>query len=390
MNAYSFYERLRYIFSFYVTIIYSIYMRLSHYLRMATPFILYISITRSFMLPRSASICTSSLIMRARKNTRTDESLFDADPYTGKGRNMAPNYNPRTPAQTTYVNALENHDLPIVFGIGPAGCGKTLFACLTAVKQLRAGKIKKIVLTRPIVPVEEEEIGFLPGSLVKKMDPWTRPIFDILLEFYPQRDLDHMVQNGVIEISPLAFMRGRTFKQSFIIADEMQNSSPNQMMMLTTRIGDDSKMIITGDLKQTDRDLLGNGLSDLIRKVEDYQTDLMPSHVDTDSVFPIKYKKDIEIVRMTSEDVQRNPIVTRILDIYQYKKPTGDVISDLNTMISQQEVIERNDDVVRSLDNHDTKKTKTKTKKTSKKTKAFDPNMDSALIPKHRLPKSET
>ena len=120
-------------------------MRLSHYLRMATPFLFSLSITRSFMLPRTASISTSSLIMRSRKNTRVDDSWFDADPSAGKGRNMAPNYNPRTPAQTTYVNALENRDLPIVFGIGPAGCGKTLFACLTAVKELRAGKIKKII-----------------------------------------------------------------------------------------------------------------------------------------------------------------------------------------------------------------------------------------------------
>lgn len=363
-------------------------MRLSHYLRMATPLLFSLSVTRSFMLPRTASISTSSLIMRSRKNNRMDDSWFDADPSTGKGRNMAPNYNPRTPAQTTYVNALENRDLPIVFGIGPAGCGKTLFACLTAVKELRSGKIKKIILTRPIVPVEEEEIGFLPGSLVKKMDPWTRPIFDILLEFYPQRDLDHMVQNGVIEISPLAFMRGRTFKQSFIIADEMQNSTPNQMMMLTTRIGDDSKMIITGDLKQTDRGERGNGLSDLIQKVEAYQSDLLPNHADTNSVFPIQYKKDIEIVRMTASDVQRNPIVTRILDIYQYKKPSGDFVSDLNTMISQQEAIERNDNIVETLkanldalDKLDTSK-----RPDNKKTTKVD---DSALIPKDRLPKSE-
>jgi len=317
-----------------------------------------------------------------------DDSWFDADPSTGKGRNIAPNYNPRTPAQTTYVNALENRELPIVFGIGPAGCGKTLFACLTAVKELRSGKIKKIVLTRPIVPVEEEEIGFLPGSLVKKMDPWTRPIFDILLEFYPQRDLDHMVQNGIIEISPLAFMRGRTFKQSFIIADEMQNSTPNQMMMLTTRIGDASKMIITGDLKQTDRGERGNGLSDLIQKVEAYQSDLLPMHADSNSVFPIQYKKDIEIVRMTASDVQRNPIVTRILDIYQYKKPSGDFVSDLNTMISQQEAVERNDNIVETLkanldalDKLDASK-----RPDNKKTTKVD---DSALIPKDRLPKSE-
>lgn len=399
-------------------------MRLSHYLRMATPFLFSISACRSFMLPHSASICTSSLVMRARKNTRADESLFDsADHYTGKGRNIAPNYIPRTPAQTAYVNALDNRDMPIVFGIGPAGCGKTLFACLTAIKQLRAGKIKKIILTRPIVPVEEEEIGFLPGSLVKKMDPWTRPIFDILLEFYPQRDLDHMVQNGVIEISPLAFMRGRTFKHSFIIADEMQNSSPNQMMMLTTRIGDASKMIITGDLKQTDRDLLGNGLSDIIRKVEDYQADLMPYSNETGSVFPIKYKKDIEIVRMTSSDVQRNPIVTRILDIYEYKKPSRSVVNDMQGVVSFREVVERNDNFVdelsRKLDSLDTDHIKSDSAKPAGKDKketrkevknvvgsqkvsqvdnqkdnkksasGMDSNMDSALIPKNRLPKSE-
>ena len=202
-------------------------MKLQYYLRMVTPLLLSLSSTRSFMLPRIASISTSSLIMRSRKNARIDASLFESESYGGKGRKSSPAYIPRTPAQGAYVNALENHEIPIVFGIGPAGCGKTLFACLTAVKQLRAGKIKKILLTRPIVPVEEEEIGFLPGNLVKKMDPWTRPIFDILLEFYPQRDLDHMIQNGIIEIS-LAFMRGRTFKHSFVIADEMQNSTPNQ------------------------------------------------------------------------------------------------------------------------------------------------------------------
>jgi phosphate starvation-inducible PhoH-like protein len=339
-------------------------MRVKHYIEMATPLLFSLSASRSFLLPRAAStanISTSSLMMRSRKINRGDDSWFDnSDPYIGKGRNMAPNYNPRTPAQSTYVKALENPDLPIVFGIGPAGCGKTLFACLTAVKELRSGKIKKIVLTRPIVPVEEEEIGFLPGSLVKKMDPWTRPIFDILLEFYPQRDLDHMVQNGVIEISPLAFMRGRTFKHAFIIADEMQNSTPNQMMMLTTRIGDCTKMIITGDLKQTDRGELGNGLSDLIQKVEAYQSDLLPMHAESNSVFPIRYKKDIEIVRMSATDVQRNPIVTRILDIYQYKPLSGEK-KNKNLSVN----------------------------KKNTKVNVSNTNNDSALIPKSRLPNSE-
>lgn len=385
---------------------------------MVTSLLVSLSSTRSFMLPRIASISTSSLTMRSRKNARIDASLFESESYGGKGRKTAPEYVPRTPAQGTYVNALENRDIPIVFGIGPAGCGKTLFACLTAVKQLRAGKIKKILLTRPIVPVEEEEIGFLPGNLVKKMDPWTRPIFDILLEFYPQRDLDHMIQNGVIEISPLAFMRGRTFKHSFVIADEMQNSTPNQMMMLTTRIGDNSKMVITGDLKQTDRDLHGNGLSDLISKVETYQADLMPRHADSGSIFPIQYKKDIEIVRMSASDVQRNPIVTRILDIYQYKKSKSDFVSDLDGQVaSSREVMEREDSFVdelsrkfESLDAADhiksdagkhkkkaanvvgsKKMSQVDNKKTNKKgAQVGDSNMDAALIPKGSLPKNDS
>lgn len=382
-------------------------MRLHQYLRMVAPLLCSLTVTRSFMQPRVASISTSSLLMRSRKNNRVDNSVFDMDSYGGKKRSLAPQYTPRTPAQGAYVDALENTDLPIVFGIGPAGCGKTLFACLAAVQELRAGNIKKIIMTRPIVPVEEEEIGFLPGNLVKKMDPWTRPIFDILLEFYPQRDLDHMVQNGVIEISPLAFMRGRTFKHSFIIADEMQNSTPNQMMMLTTRIGDDSKMVITGDLKQTDRDLRGNGLSDLIRKVEDYQSDFLPLHSGSDSVFPIQYKKDIEIIRMTTSDVQRNPIVTRILDIYQYKKPSSDFVSDLNSIVSSREVVEREDsfvdDLTKKLNKMDTKtpiksgstkspkvvREKGDKKDTKKDTQVVDSNMDSALIPKNCLPKDE-
>lgn len=327
-------------------------MRLQNYLRIATPLftplLFPMHFTRAFMMPQISHISTSSLNMRSRKNSQNYDSLFDVDSYGSKKRKMTPEYIPRTPAQGIYVNALENSDIPIVFGIGPAGCGKTLFACLEAVKHLRAGKIKKIIMTRPIVPVEEEEIGFLPGNLIKKMDPWTRPIFDILLEFYPQRDLDHMIQSGVIEISPLAFMRGRTFKQSFIIADEMQNSTPNQMMMLTTRIGDDSKMVITGDLKQTDRGKSSNGLSDLISKVETYQSDLIPPHSESDSAFPIRFKKDIEIVRMTTFDVQRNPIVTRILDIYQYKKPRDDFISDLDGAVSR-EAVERDDDIVNEL-----------------------------------------
>jgi phosphate starvation-inducible PhoH-like protein len=218
---------------------------------------------------------------------------------------ITPVYKPRTANQKTYVKYLGEPDTKIVLGVGAAGSGKTLFACYTAIQELRRGAVSKIIMTRPVVPVEEEEIGFLPGSLINKMDPWTRPIFDILLEFYAQKDIDAMLHGGVIEISPLAFMRGRTFKRAFIIADEMQNSSPNQMLMLTTRLGEGSKMVITGDLKQSDRGA-NNGLSDLLGKLKTYDS----RHGWSNSSTAIKY------VELESEDVQRSAIVAKILDIY--------------------------------------------------------------------------
>jgi phosphate starvation-inducible PhoH-like protein len=221
-----------------------------------------------------------------------------------RSKNMIPTYRPRSENQKQYVSHLQNDDISIVFGIGPAGCGKTLFACVTAIEGLKRGEFQKILLTRPVVPVEEEELGFLPGTLVKKMDPWTRPLMDIFLEFFSQQELDFMINSGVIEISPLAYMRGRTFKRCFIIADEMQNSTPNQMLMLTTRIGNDSKMVITGDLKQSDRSIDKNGLLDVMNKIRDYKGRSMGDGV------------GIEIVEMNHSDIERSPIVSKILDIY--------------------------------------------------------------------------
>lgn len=214
-------------------------------------------------------------------------------------------YKPKTPNQEEYVKYLSDPLIPIVLGIGPAGSGKTLFACNQAVMALKKQTVDKIILTRPVVPVEED-IGFLPGSMINKMDPWTRPIFDFLLEFYAQKDIDGMLHSGVLEISPLGYMRGRTFKDAFIIADEMQNSSPNQMLMLTTRIGENSKMVITGDLKQSDRGP-DNGLADLMRKLENYN-DFCISKNET---IP-----NIKMVRMQGQDIQRSPIVSTLLEIY--------------------------------------------------------------------------
>lgn len=252
-----------------------------------------ISGLRPLLGSKSAS---SILIRHASKKTKTG-----AGDGGEIGRSLVPRYSPRTTNQRQYVQYLEDPTVSILLGVGPAGTGKTLFACSAAVQEMKRGSVQKIILTRPVVPVEED-IGFLPGSLINKMDPWTRPIFDILGEFYSKRDIDIMLDSGAIEISPLAFMRGRTFKRAFVIADEMQNSSPNQMLMLTTRLGQSSKMVITGDLAQSDRAIHQNGLADLMGKLRAYNGEM-----DT-----------IKMVEMGREDVERSAAVAKILDIYSF------------------------------------------------------------------------
>jgi len=206
-------------------------------------------------------------------------------------------YKPKSDNQKAYVNALNKKEDCITIVAGPAGTGKTLLACSAAINYLKESKIDKIILTRPVVSVEED-IGFLPGTMAKKMDPWTRPIFDIFEEYYSKTQVANMVLNGQIEISPLGFMRGRTFKNAFVIADEMQNSSPNQMYMLLTRIGVNSRMVITGDLEQSDK-FENNGLKQLIEK----------------------YKKaeklqNILLVELDQEDVQRSELVKDVMKLY--------------------------------------------------------------------------
>jgi phosphate starvation-inducible PhoH-like protein len=210
---------------------------------------------------------------------------------------------------------LDDPSVSLLLGVGPAGTGKTLFACSAAVQEMKRGSIQKIILTRPVIPVEEEELGFLPGNLIHKMNPWTRPMFDVLNEFYNQRDIDIMLQSGAIEISPLAYMRGRTFKRSFVIADEMQNSSPGQMIMLTTRLGEGSKMVITGDLKQSDR-TVDNGLADFIKKLNKYSGE----------------RSSIKMVEMGVQDIERSPLVSKILDIYDDNHKTT---SEVMTIVSK-------------------------------------------------------
>jgi len=230
---------------------------------------------------------------------------------SGDFKSLSNFYKPKTANQELYVKYLNDQSTKILFAVGPAGTGKTMLACNQAIKELKSGNIQKIVITRPVVPVEEEEIGFLPGNINKKMDPWTRPIFDIFYEFYQKKDVEAMLYNNVIEISPLAFMRGRTFKHSYIIADEMQNSSPNQMLMLTTRIGEGSKMVITGDLKQSDRGI-NSGLQDFINKHKTYTNYLNKIGNET--------RMGIDIVELSKNDIERSKVINKLLDIYEFNE----------------------------------------------------------------------
>lgn len=202
---------------------------------------------------------------------------------------------PRNTAQETYVEAL--YDKRMVFALGPAGTGKTLLAVLRAIKALREQEVSKIIITRPAVSVDEKH-GFLPGDLNAKMEPWTRPIFDVFEEYYGLQETKRMLDDGIIEIAPLAFMRGRTFKYSYIIADEMQNATPEQTKMLLTRIGEGSSMVLTGDLKQHDRGFDKNGLKDFVDRLAQHR------------------KSSMSVCTFGRQHVERDPLVADVLEIY--------------------------------------------------------------------------
>lgn len=206
---------------------------------------------------------------------------------------------PRTRNQERLVFDLMDADQHIVIATGPAGTGKTYLAMLAAVKALHERRCERIVLTRPAIGVEGESHGFLPGSIVDKMEPWTRPLLDVLREHYRKQEILNMIDDGVIEISPLAYMRGRTFKDAWIIADEMQNATPAQVKMLMTRIGVNSRVVVTGDIEQADRDPESNGLIDICARLSSSAA------------------KGIAVHEMTNRDIQRHPIIDRILDLYQ-------------------------------------------------------------------------
>jgi phosphate starvation-inducible PhoH-like protein len=205
---------------------------------------------------------------------------------------------PKSRNQETYIDLLNDPRRLIVFASGPAGTGKTMIAVLAALKAFRAGECEKIIITRPAVGVDDEQHGFLPGTLNQKMEPWTRPIFDIIEEYYKPQEVLRLLEEKYIEIAPLAYMRGRTFKNSWIIADEMQNATPSQMKMLLTRLGDNSKMVVTGDTQQADRKAKDNGLLDFQRLIKDFDSQYIAG------------------VEFAIKDVRRHPAVAEVLKMY--------------------------------------------------------------------------
>lgn len=189
----------------------------------------------------------------AEKHQRLINQLRDREEQDDRQK-RARHVEPRTKNQGHYINSIIEND--ITFGFGPAGTGKTYLAGGMAARYLSEGAIEKIVICRPAVEANGENLGFLPGDLNEKMDPYLRPIFDAFGKFWPKKQVQNMIYHGQIEVSPLAFMRGRTFSDCFVIADEMQNASRDMVLMLLTRLGENSKMVVTGDPDQ--RDLKGS------------------------------------------------------------------------------------------------------------------------------------
>ena len=204
---------------------------------------------------------------------------------------------PRNSKQEEYYNYLNDESKSIVIATGPAGTGKTFLGTTYAVKQLKNGVVNKLLICRPAVSVSGENHGFLPGSIEQKMEPWLLPMFDILEQHWSMKDIAHMLEEKIIEVVPLMYMRGRSFNDTFIIFDESQNSTPEQMKMILTRMGENTRMIITGDLDQSDHKQL-NGLYDISIKLKKSASN------------------NIATCEFSCEHVERSKIVKYVLRIY--------------------------------------------------------------------------
>jgi phosphate starvation-inducible PhoH-like protein len=227
---------------------------------------------------------------------------------------------PKNQSQEYYLGQLKHKNKKIVVATGPAGTGKTLFATEWGVRNFLLGNYEKLIFTRPSVSVDED-LGFLPGTLEEKMAPWVRPIYDILYTFITPKEVTTLIEDKIIEISPLGYMRGRTFKNCWIVADEMQNSTVSQMKMLMTRLGENSRLVITGDLEQYDRINEINGLEDFLDK------------------FKGKRSSSITSVEFKKSDILREEVVKEVLDIY------GGEIPSCYTLDEQDDTGKSNDDI---------------------------------------------
>jgi phosphate starvation-inducible PhoH-like protein len=233
---------------------------------------------------------------RVKKRFTSEVNIIDFQPYL-PAKKQRVSIQARNANQKLYLTKLYEEATSIVLAIGPAGTGKTMLAVQFGVKLFQEGKVDKIVVTRPAVSVDED-LGFLPGTLNEKMAPWTRPIFDVLGEYYQTKEIAKMLEEGVIEISPLAYMRGRTFKNAYIVADEMQNATVNQMKMLLTRLGEGSKMVVTGDLAQADR-VSDNGLVNFCNLLTGKSG-----------------LQHIDIIQFDNQDIERHNAVKEVLAVY--------------------------------------------------------------------------
>lgn len=213
-----------------------------------------------------------------------------------------------TPRQSKYKKFLNSECINLIVSLGPAGTGKTWIACKHAIEQLQNNKVKKIIITRPIVTLEGEDIGFLPGDINDKFSPFTNHIYEYFKNEFSQREIDSLIRQNLIEATPIGFLRGRTFDDTFIIADEMQNSSPKQLLMLLTRLGENSKIVIAGDLTQCDlseEKQEENGLKNLV--------DNLQYHYES---FHRMLNDNIVIIEFDIHDCKRSPFVKKIIDIY--------------------------------------------------------------------------
>jgi phosphate starvation-inducible PhoH-like protein len=235
------------------------------------------------------------VIDMVKQDVPSPSGVFTDSIKVGRGKHVRP----KTHGQKVYVDAVRDNTM--VFGIGPAGTGKTYLAMACAIEALQSGSVRRIILTRPAVEAGER-LGFLPGDLTAKVDPYLRPLYDALYEMLGPEETANLMERGTIEIAPLAYMRGRTLNDAFVVLDEAQNTSPEQMKMFLTRLGFNSKMIVTGDVTQVDLD--SGKLSGLrtIRRV-------------------LRGINGIAFIELTGEDVVRHRIVAAIVEAYrQYEE----------------------------------------------------------------------